>query len=308
MRSPQSAAARPPSRVGLFAPYAALAVAAIGWTAYWCWAAAEVKASLASVGASSGLVSLSAAQTRLYGYPFRIDLDLRDARFRARGGLELTAPVLKAETYAYDRARWIAAAPEGLVLRSPAGGQVRWTAGALRGSARFGPGGPEIVAEGARSAFAASGDLRFPLTSAVRFVLRARPLGADREEILAQASDATLADAPDGRARDLAVHGTALKPGRLLAEPWPAAIAAWARTGGRIEDLSGGVHAGPAGVEILGGGLGLTPAGRLQGEVTLRVSGDGGLPKGRGLGGLAGEGQGARVLTLRGDSASPRLF
>lgn len=316
MPSPKPAAARPPSRVGLFVPYAVLAAAAIGWSVYWCWAAAEVKASIVAAGGPDRLVSVGASRVKVYGYPFRIDVELRDARFRARGGLALEAPVLEAETYAYDRARWIAVAPEGVSIVTPSGARVRWTAGALRGSARFMPGGPEIVAEGVRSVFAPSGGARFPLASAVRLVVRARPAGADREEMLAQASDATLSGAPDGRARDVALHGFASGPRVLLAAPWPGALAAWSATGGRFSELSGGVRAGANGVEILGGALGLAPGGRLSGELRVGVSGDGGLPHAGPLAAVGADGAGARTLDFQPDGVrlgdvrlgpSPRL-
>ena len=108
-----------PARWTLYAPFAALLVALAAYTAYWLYAAGEIRASIEDWIDDHRRAGYQIAHDGLTiaGYPFRFDARLAAPRMIApasEGGWRLETPELAAGALPHDLNRWIVAA------RSPA--------------------------------------------------------------------------------------------------------------------------------------------------------------------------------------------
>jgi len=119
---------RRPARWSLYAPFAALAVALALYTAYWLYAAGEIRASIEGWIEDHRRAGYQIEHEGLSigGYPFRFDARLAEPRMSAppsEGGWRLSAPELAAGALPYDVNRWIVAArsPARLELDKDAG-------------------------------------------------------------------------------------------------------------------------------------------------------------------------------------------
>ncbi len=272
---------KPPNRWWLYGPYLALALAALAWSGAWLWIRGQVAARLDGAAvATPGGPSLAWDHRRIGGYPFRIEVVLEGARASESSGWGVTAPQVRAESYAYDLKHWIAYAPHGVVLSRPGAGQVTVTGQALRASlALEAPRGARVAIEGLRLAFAPRPGARvFPLIAADRIDAHARPAGPDQVEFLIQLQGVKLAPTSlfgkiaGASPASSAWHGTLSKVSALNGRDWPEMARAWSAAGGSIAVLGADIDAGPVRLRASGGQLAIGPDGRLSGGLSLGLA------------------------------------
>jgi hypothetical protein len=283
MTLPDSPAHRkPPSRWWLFGPYLVLLTAILLWSGAWLWIRGRVAARLdqAAAHTNAGEPGVGWDHRRIVGYPFRIEVILEGARASEPSGWAVSAPQVRAESYAYDLRHWITYAPQGVVLDRPRGGPVSITGKALRASvADEAPGELRVSIEGLKLAFAPKPGARpFPLTTVDHIDAHIRPAGRDQVEFLIQFQAAKLSPTTllgriaGDQPLTTAWHGTLSKASALHDHDWPDAARAWAAAGGTIELLGGGINAGPLALDVSGGDLGIGLDGRLRGTVSLGLT------------------------------------
>jgi hypothetical protein len=271
------------NRWWLYGPYLALLIVIVAWSGAWFWIRGRVEGDLAAAKARGqlGVAALSWDRARVGGFPFRIELVLDGVRLTAPSGWGVSAPQVRAETYAYDLKRWVAYAPNGMVLARPRGGPVAVSGQAIRASAALeGEGQDRFAFEGLKLTFTPqAGGEAFPLLSADTIDLHTRPAGpTDAVEFLLQVQGARLpATTPLGRIiadapLSTAWHGTLSKASALSGRDWPDAARAWAGARGTIAVLGADLDAGPLHLNASGGELSVGTDGRLRGGLTLNLS------------------------------------
>ena len=273
---------KPPSRWWLYGPYGALILAAIVWSGAWIVIRGQVARRLDAAATATGGPTIAWDRRRIGGYPFRIEVILDGVRTSEPSGWGLSAPQVRAESYAYDLKHWVAYAPHGVVLNRPGAGPVAIRGAILRASVAVeAPGQTRVSVEGQSLIFTPSpGSRPFPVTAIDHFDGHTRPgLGPDQTEFLIQMKDATLA--PGGPIARLAAGtpvssawlGTLSKSSALTGRDWPDAGRAWRAAGGAIAMTEGDLTAGPAKLEAKGGHLAIEPDGRLAGTITFAPNG-----------------------------------
>jgi hypothetical protein len=111
---------KPPSRWWLIAPWSLAILAAIGWSIAWLVAAHQLESRLdAAAAPHPGGWQASWRARRVYGYPFRLDVDVDDLKLADPSGWGLAAPSVKAEAYLFAPTNWIVAFPTGLSFARP---------------------------------------------------------------------------------------------------------------------------------------------------------------------------------------------
>ena len=132
-----TAARKPPSRLALILPFAALGLFAIGWTVWWFVVAQGIERRVDQTQADLRAAGWTAAweSRRVDGYPFRTRLVFEGLSVRGPTGHGFEAPDLRAEAFAYQPTNWVVAAPEGMILHRGAKGAVRVEGRAIRASA-----------------------------------------------------------------------------------------------------------------------------------------------------------------------------
>lgn len=136
MTLPDNAAARKPRRLGLIIPWALAAVIAVAWSGGWFWLKGETERKMDSARAQAAKAGwrLDWTSRKVSGFPFRLDVDLTNARWGEASGWSVTAPVLNAQAYLSRTDSWMMVAPEGLVLNRPNDLQIHMNAKILRAS------------------------------------------------------------------------------------------------------------------------------------------------------------------------------
>ena len=268
-----------PNRFWLYAPYVVVLIAAVLWSLFWLGIRVEVEQAMDKTAArmrDAGYV-MEWKDRRIDGYPFRIDVTLDQPRFAEPSGWGLSAPQLKAETYAYQLAHWVIVAPGGVTLNRPVSGPVAVTGQALRASYVWLPHSPPRVSiEGAKLVFTPqTGAKPFFITAVDHMGLHLRPADGDKAEFFAQLDGASLplqgllARIAQNHPVALIFQGTASNVSALRGNDWPAAVKAWTAAGGGVDIGRGQVTAGPA---ILAAGASRFTVGwdgRLRGTLGL---------------------------------------
>jgi hypothetical protein len=266
-------------RFWLYAPYVALLVVMIGWSLYWVWARATLGARMDAEAArlrETGF-TMDWKSRSIGGYPFRIDVTLDGLRLGEPSGWALTAPEIKAETYAYRLDQWIGYAPQGVTLTRPVSGAVTITGPALRASyASTGQGVPRIAVEGLKLVFTPQTGARpFLIGAAEHLDFHLRPYGEDRAEFLLRVDGASapagaiLAQIAENRPMDIAWEGRLSHVSALHGRDWPTAAQTWTGVGGGLEVEHGLLSAGPVSLNLRPGRLTIGNDGRLRGGVGL---------------------------------------
>jgi len=268
---------RKPRRLGLYLPFALLAVAIVAWSLAWVWvrgeAAHRMDAAVADLGRAGYPITW---KTRtIGGYPFRLEVTLTDAQVRAPSGWTLQVPALEGEAYVYNLEHWMFAAPQGLTFVRPVGGPVHVTGRLIRASLSH-PNArpPSVDLQGLDVAFQpTSGAQAFFLSAAktVEFHLRAGP---DDE-------GGVFASVDGGRARlsglfariaadkPIAIvwNSTVSKMSAFAGADWADAVRAWSDAGGTMTVRDASLTAGEALISTKGGTLGVDRDGRLHGQL-----------------------------------------
>ena len=275
---------RRPSRNWLLIPLVITAVALVAWCAYWFVARDRLLAAVDQAVAAQDAQGrrIEWASRSVQGFPFRLKLVLNQARVTSPSGWGLRAPRVEAQANAYRLTRWVAAAPEGVVVLRPQAGPLRVQGRVLRASLAGVDGVPPRVSiEGV--------DLRFtPLEGAEPFLLA----GAERAEF-------HLRPAPDGEgdaALLFRVRAAQSRPAGLMAfvsgnqptnlvwdsrvseigalrgDSWAGAVRNWTRAGGRMQVASATLQAGDLRAQNTGGALSVGSDGRLRGSLNVMMN------------------------------------
>lgn len=279
---PQPRGARKPLRAGLWGPFAIAIVSVVAWSSAWLFAAREVDRRLDDTlrGLSTRGVKAEWSERRLAGYPFRLNLVMTDLRLSA-GDWRLRIPDFEAQAYLHAPRSWLAAAPAGLVVHRPEGGDLEVQGDRLLASLvlpKAGP--PRLSVEGLGLRFSPSAGARpFALESAGRMELHVRPGPDDQAAVFIRLEDGTatpgrlLADLGGGATAAATLEGRLEHASRLRGAALPDALAAWGASGGKLEILQAGMTVGKTRVALSSPGLGAGPEGRLNGRVTVTAAG-----------------------------------
>lgn len=274
--------ATPPSRLGLYGPFIAVAMALVAWSGGWWWMKAKAEQALDTVAAQRLAAGGSFVwrTRRIYGYPFRLDMDVTGLAWREPTGWALAAPTLKAEASVFAPGHWVAFAPDGAILGRPVGGAVRVTAKVLRASISD-PGAhpPTFSLEGIGLVFApAPGAAPFFLGDAAELHLHTRARPADQGAFFIELARATpapqsaLGRLAAGKTVTVTADGLYTRAGDLAGPSWARAIDAWTVAGGRLQVRRLRLTAGDNTLDAQGAGLSADGEGRLQGALDATLS------------------------------------
>jgi hypothetical protein len=259
---------------------------AVAWSLGWFWLRGEVyrrmDASATSLEGSGYRVDWS--DRAIYGFPFRVDLVVRNARLREQSGWGLAAPRLEAEAFVFAPDHWIVVAPYGVTLRRRIGGPVVVGAKALRASVSEADASPPRVSvEGVALTFAAPAGARpFGLASAAEFHLHTRAGPQDQGAAYVEIDRAVttgpglLTDIAAGSPVTLIGDGTFTQADAMGGVGFAGALRAWSAAGGALTLRRLSLQARAAGLESRSGTLAIGSDGRLDGAMTVSV---GGIPR-----------------------------
>jgi hypothetical protein len=285
MSVPDPSAPRKPSRLRLYVAFGLFAIFVLAWSAGWFWARSEAQARM-----DAGVAALRQAgyevawkDRRIGGYPFRLNINLTEARVRDRSGWALEAPALEGQAYLHAPTTWIIAAPRGLTFTRPIGGPVTVTGKLVRASlSHFQNTPPNLSFEGVDLSFQpAAGAQPFSLQAAerVEFHLREAPAAVGDEAgvwLSVKNGKGQLTGLLGRIAGDKPISiewdGRLSKASALRGSDWPSAVRAWALAGGRMTVKRGGLTAGDALIGVNSGWLSVGSDGRAVGvlDVSLR--------------------------------------
>jgi len=273
---------RKPGRLGLYIPFALLLLAAVAWTVFWLWSRGEARSRMDAAADSlrQAGYEVSWGERALGGYPFRLNVALRDVRLRDPSGWALQAPRLEAEAYMHAPGHWMIAAPDGAVFVRPVGGPVTVRGKLVRaslGQLRKRP--PSFSFEGVDLSFQpAAGAAPFALAAAgrVEFHLRAGP--EDEGGVFVQVQngvarpETALGRIAGDKPVSLEWNSTLSRMSTLEGADWSAAVRQWSQGGGAMNIRRVAFTAGEAALTADKGRLTADSGGRLSGvlDVSLR--------------------------------------
>jgi hypothetical protein len=313
MTSP--AAPQKTGRLGLYAPFAIVAIGLVAWTGVWFHMKAEVSKRLFALAHQTGASGGAFAWSRLAvdGWPFRLDVHLGDLYWGTPKGWAVNAPRIEVEASALAPDHWVVAAPDGLELVQPSGDKTQVTGRTLRASISHPANHPPTVSlEGLGVTFTpAAGSAPYFLTRADELHLHTRAGPADQGAFYleldgAQATpESLLGHLTHGAPATLTVDGVFDHAHTLAGLSWPAAAAAWASAGGGLQARTLSLTARSLTLDAGGAKLGLGPDGRLTGSFDANVRFAGAPAAGRTS--LSFEGGRARLGPVD-LGPSPRLY
>lgn len=272
-----------PRRLGLYAPLALLLTLAIAWSLGWFWLRGEVyrrmDAAATSLEGSGYRVDWS--DREIYGYPFRLDLVVRNARLREQSGWGLAAPRMEAEAFVFAPDHWILVAPYGVSLNRRLGGPVVVGARVLRASVSDTDASPpRISVEGLGLTFATpAGAKTFGLASAAEFHFHTRAGPRNQGAAYVEIDQAVtmgpgfLDDMAAGTPITLVADGLYSQADGLAGEGFAGALRNWSAAGGTFNPRRLSLQAGAASLDCRSGALAVAPDGRLAGALTVSLTG-----------------------------------
>ena len=229
MTLPDNRPARKPRRLGLIIPWALAAAFVVAWSVGWFWLKGETERRMDATRASMAQSGwrLDWSSRTVSGFPFRLNVDLKDARWGEASGWSVTAPILKAQAYVSAPTHWTLVAPGGGVLSNNRGDLVTVAATALRASISELDRHPaRISVEGIGLRFSTPiGPSSLLLTSEFHLHTRAGP--SDQGAIYVE-----LDQAAENAA--LIFDGVYSHAGAFQGRDWQSAVRAWSAGGGRI--------------------------------------------------------------------------
>jgi hypothetical protein len=275
-----------PRRPWRFAiPLALVAVVALAWTGVWYYAASRAESEITAWRAREAAEgrSIDCAPQTIGGYPFRIELNCGDPALELRSArLSIKAKELHGAVQIYEPSLLIAESTGPLTVADqgqPPRVTVDWklAQASLRGS----PSEPERISvvfdnpsatgliDGSTGHVAKAEHLELHARQAPR--LPQDPLAIDLALSLAKAVLPGIPHLPD-QPIDAAITGTLRGLKDLAPRPLAQLLRELQAANGRLDITSLRIQQG----EILTtgqGALGLTPSGRLDGQITLTVAG-----------------------------------
>jgi hypothetical protein len=281
MTMPRQGTPQRASRLGLYGPFIALAIALTAWSAGWWWLKGEAEHrldGLASRQLGAG-GSFTWKSRTVHGYPFRLDVDFIDVAWREPSGWAVAAPSLKTEASAFAPGRWVAYAPDGAILGRPTGGAVRIAAKTLRASLSDMASHPAAFSlEGIGLVFTpVPGASSYFLQSAAELHVHTRAGPSDQGAFLVELDRATPAPASalgriaSGKSVTLIVDAIYSRAGAFSGPTWARAVDAWAAAGGKLEVRRLHLAAGDGVFDAQGAGLSAGGEGRLEGALDVSL-------------------------------------
>lgn len=269
MPSPSHAPGR---RLGLILPFLILAIGITLWSGYW-WVASQKLAS--RMDRASGNITLHWQHRRIYGYPFRLEIDLVGATVSESSGWSISFPVLKAKAAAYSPFHWVFFAPDGARLTRPAGGGVTIGTPLLRASLSLKSDGlPHVIIEGRDMTFTpVTGARPFWLQSVRRLDVGLQPGPNDQQAILMRIIEGRpnagglVARITEEQPLTLDWQSSINHASSLRGRSWPDAVRAWSAAGGQIILRNSELTSSKARLTLSGGPITVGPDGRLVGNL-----------------------------------------
>lgn len=279
--APSRKAPQKARRGGLFIPFILAALVVAGWSYGWFWlrGQAEQRMDAQAADLKSRGYDLSWSARTFHGFPFRMNVDLADARIAEPTGWAVRAPVLKGEAAVFNLTHWVLVAPQGVVLTRPEAGDVAITGKALRASiSHVQEYPPRVSVEGAGLTFApAPGARPFELVSAQDMQLHLRGGPEDQGAIFFKAGGAKTAfTGLLGRiARDktaaMVLETRLSHVSHLRGRNWEAAVKRWSAAGGQITLQQSQILAGDAEGKAKSGVLSVDSDGRVTGALEVAI-------------------------------------
>jgi hypothetical protein len=270
-----------PRRFWLFAPYAALLIAVLAWSAYWWAASGRVQRKVEDQAKALQVQGYVAqwSSIKVDGYPFRLRLVLIGPRLADSAGWGLSATRLQAQAMAYAPDTWVLAAPEGLIFSRPGKGDVSVSGKALRGSiGGVGSAQPRFSFEGDNLTFAPAEGASPPSFASIdKLELHLQPGPDDQAALLIRLDggvvrpEAGIAKLASGKPFSLVWDARLTRRSALRGSNWPGALQAWRNAGGSLTVADAALGIGGLAFKGQGGPLSVDPDGRLKGELPLKL-------------------------------------
>lgn len=280
MTLPERTPSRKPRWIGLWGPFALAGMIIIGIAAAWFWMRGEVVRRMdAAASAAPAGWTLAWGQRRISGFPFRLDVDLTDARVREPSGWGVAAPRLKAEAFIFAPLHWVAVAPDGAVLTRRRGGPVLIRAKVLRASlSEPDRNPPRFSLEGIGLTFSTDvGGSPFLLRSAEEAHLHTRAGPDDQGAIYLEIDRASaqlsglMARIAENKPLTLIADATYDHASAFSGQSWTDAARSWRAAGGRLTVRRLSLLAGEAELQARSGELSIGPDGRLRGTLPIAL-------------------------------------
>jgi hypothetical protein len=279
--APSRKAPQKARRGRLFTPFILAALVAGGWSYGWFWlrGQAEQRMDAQSADLKARGYDLSWSARTFHGFPFRMNVDLADARIAEPTGWALRAPMLKGEAEVYDLTHWVLVAPQGVVLTRPEAGDVTITGQALRASiSHVGEYPPRVSVEGAKLTFLPAPDAKpFQLASADAMQLHLRAGPDDQGAIFFKADGAKtvftglLGRIAQDKTASMILETRLSHVSYLRGRNWEAAVKRWSEAGGQITLQQSQILAGDAEGKAKSGVLSVDSKGRVTGALDVAI-------------------------------------
>ncbi|RYF91589.1 MAG: DUF2125 domain-containing protein [Caulobacteraceae bacterium] len=264
-------------RSGVATPFILLLILIAAWSGGWFWLRGEAMRRMdetAKVMGDRGY-RLTWGERTVSGYPFRLDIYLKDAKVSEPSGWALSAPVIKSEAFVYALKHWVFVAPQGVTFTRPDGGAVIVQGKALRASlSDLDKRPPTIAIEGADLTFSPeAGAKPYFLSAARQLNVRILPGPNDLGGVLLHIGGAKMAlqglaaRATEGGVVDMDLDLTLTKMSALSGQDWESSARAWAAKGGVIQVRQASVTGGAARLSAKAGTLTPDASGRLSGDL-----------------------------------------
>jgi len=273
---------KPPRRFWLFAPYVIALIAALAWSAAWfvlsAAAVGRMDATAVRLRAKGWTVAWSARTVS--GFPFRIDVSLRDPRLAEPSGWAIAAPRIDSEAYAYAPTHWVLVAPGGLTLTRPGRGAVVIAGHALRASvaASLDHRPPRVAIEGLGLTLTpAPGAKPLPISACDHLGLYLRPTAGDQAEFqlnlqgASPSAGALIERLAPGQTLSLVWDQSLTQVSALHGRTWPAAVQAWSAAGGGLVQAHGQLSAAGLDLTLSADRLTVGPDGRVEGPLSAKL-------------------------------------
>lgn len=268
-------------RSRLFTPFILAAVIAGGWSYGWFWirGQAEQRMDAQAADLKSRGYDLSWSARTFHGFPFRMNVDLTNARVAEPTGWAVRAPILKGEAEIFDLTHWVLVAPQGVVMTRPETGDVSIAGEALRASiSHVTEYPPRISVEGAKLTFTPAANAKpFQLVSADKMQLHTRAGPDDQGAVFFKADGAKtaftglLGRIAQDKTASMLLETRLSHVSQLRGRNWEAAVKRWSEAGGQITLQQSQLVAGDAEGRIKSGVLSVDGQGRVTGSLNAAL-------------------------------------
>lgn len=268
-------------RFWLFAPYVALLVAVLAWTAVWWVEKLRVEHELTKRAAELEKQGYTArwSALKIGGWPFRLHVTLTEPKAGDNAGWMVQAPSIEIVALAYSPSTWGFSAPDGLTLLRPGKGALNVSGKAIRASiGGMGSDQPRFSFQGdAVTLSPAQGAQPAAFSSIAKLEAHLQPGPDDQAALLLRLNgaqlrpEAGLARIAGGKPLNLAWDSRLTKLSALKGSNWPGAVQSWRYAGGMMTVADASLGLGGVSLKGQGGPLTVDTDGRLSGQLPLRL-------------------------------------